>query len=61
MMSTVERKNGWQLSEWWTGQSFIDPVSISRTAGILLISCMYGGLHVRKVSAETAIHGRVQD
>ncbi|MBU9385626.1 IS66 family insertion sequence element accessory protein TnpB [Burkholderia gladioli] len=38
-----------------------DPVSISRTAGILLISCMYGGLHVRKVSAETAIHGRVQD
>lgn len=38
-----------------------DPVSISRTAGILLISCMYGGLHVRKISAETAIHGRVQD
>lgn len=41
-------------------QMISDHASISRTAGILLISCLYGGLHVREVSAEKAIHERVQ-
>ncbi|MEC4723627.1 hypothetical protein RY831_31350 [Noviherbaspirillum sp. CPCC 100848] len=41
--------------------SMCDLAPISRTAGNLVIFCLYGGSNGREISTETAIHGRVQD
>lgn len=36
------------------------PPPSRRTAGILLILCLYGGMNRRVVGAETTIHGGIQ-
>ncbi|MFC7518150.1 carbohydrate kinase family protein, partial [Herbaspirillum sp. GCM10030257] len=43
------------------GSIKIDLAPISRTAGNLIISCLYGGSDGREVSTETAVHRRIQD